>query len=208
MKIQANSAPEGKVFDKWELTGGSIADFDKIVDKEAATFDMPASEVSLKATYKTKTCTVSFSADGGSAVDDQALDYGSKVSKPADPTKEGYTFNGWMLDGSAYDFDTPVTSDISLKASWQKAKSDETTPDSGDADDSDGKASDGDGSDKGADASDESGEGSDTKGDSSESDSADASPETGDAGFAAVGALALGSAAAAVALRCRRRSSL
>ena len=208
VKIQANSAPEGKVFDKWELTGGSIADFDKIVDKEVATFDMPASEVSLKATYKTKTCTVSFSTDGGSAVDDQALDYGSKVSKPADPTKEGYTFNGWMLDGSAYDFDTPVTSDISLKASWQKAKSDETTPDSGDADDSDGKASDGDGSDKGADASDESGEGSDTKGDFSESSSADASPETGDVGFAAVGALALGSAVAAVALLCRRRSSL
>ena len=44
----------------------------------------------------------------------------SNASKPADPTRDGYSFKEWTLNGAAYDFDSAVTSDITLKAAWTK----------------------------------------------------------------------------------------
>ncbi len=34
------------------------------------------------------------------------------------PSKEGYTFRCWLLNGTAYDFNTPVTGNIALTADW------------------------------------------------------------------------------------------
>ncbi|MCI8415293.1 MAG: hypothetical protein HFF00_06680 [Ruminiclostridium sp.] len=62
--------------------------------------------------------TVTFDSKGGSAVTSQNVPEGGKVTKPADPTREGYTFNGWNLGDQAYDFSTPVTGDITLTAQW------------------------------------------------------------------------------------------
>jgi len=62
--------------------------------------------------------TVTFDSNGGSAVTSQNVPEGGKVTKPADPTREGYTFNGWNLGDQAYDFSTPVTGDITLTAQW------------------------------------------------------------------------------------------
>ena len=44
-----------------------------------------------------------------------------KVPKPTDPTKEGYTFEGWYKEGSTtpFDFSTPITADIKLYAKWE-----------------------------------------------------------------------------------------
>ncbi len=59
--------------------------------------------------------------------------YGDKISKPADPTKDGYTFGGWYADKDCtipFDFDSPVTEadgDIHIYAKWTKNES--TTPD-------------------------------------------------------------------------------
>ena len=41
--------------------------------------------------------------------------------KPADPTKDGYAFVEWQLNGEAYDFETPVTADMTLTAQWTAA---------------------------------------------------------------------------------------
>ena len=65
--------------------------------------------------------TVSFVTLGGSALDDQSVATGGKVIKPEDPTKEGYVFSGWYSDAeltSEYDFNSPVTEDITLYAKW------------------------------------------------------------------------------------------
>lgn len=46
---------------------------------------------------------------------------GEKVARPTDPVKEGYTFKGWYSDKTAktlYNFDTPVTKDITLYAGF------------------------------------------------------------------------------------------
>lgn len=66
---------------------------------------------------------VKFDTQGGSSINDQTPASGSAVAKPADPTREGYTFGGWYTDAActkAYDFATAVTSDMTLYAKWTK----------------------------------------------------------------------------------------
>lgn len=63
--------------------------------------------------------TVTFNSDGGSEVEAQTVEDGSVAAKPADPTKDGFEFVEWQLNGAAYDFSTPVTSDIELVAVYK-----------------------------------------------------------------------------------------
>ncbi len=67
-------------------------------------------------------CTVTFNTDGGSAVDSVTVKSGGKVAKPADPTKKGYAFVKWTLDGKDFDFNTAITKDIELKAVWETSE--------------------------------------------------------------------------------------
>ena len=53
--LTANAAPSGKVFDKWEVVSGGITLAD--ANSATTTFTMPASAVSVKATYKTTPAT-------------------------------------------------------------------------------------------------------------------------------------------------------
>ena len=62
---------------------------------------------------------VTFNADGGNDVRAQSIAYGSLVTKPADPGKTGYTFLYWEADGAEYNFQTPVTGTLALKAVWK-----------------------------------------------------------------------------------------
>ena len=63
--------------------------------------------------------TVTFDTDGGSAVESQTVFSGRKVSRPTDPRLYGHTFKGWQLDGEDYDFETPVTGNITFTANWE-----------------------------------------------------------------------------------------
>lgn len=63
-------------------------------------------------------CTVTFQSDGGSEVASQ-IRANTPAARPADPTKEGYTFIGWYNGESEWDFETPVTADLTLTAKWQ-----------------------------------------------------------------------------------------
>lgn len=68
--------------------------------------------------------TVAFNSNGGSACDTKFVATADgKLVKPADPTRDGYTFGGWYTDeacAQAYDFSTPVTADLTLYAKWTK----------------------------------------------------------------------------------------
>jgi uncharacterized repeat protein (TIGR02543 family) len=69
----------------------------------------------------TRSCSVTFEANGGSAVASQSVESGKKAAKPEDPIKEGFTFSGWFMDSSAkisYDFDAIVTGNLKLYAGW------------------------------------------------------------------------------------------
>ena len=68
-----------------------------------------------------QTYTVTFETSGGSAVDPVTVDAGSTVSKPADPARSGYAFDGWYTENTyenPYDFHAAVTGSLTLYAKW------------------------------------------------------------------------------------------
>jgi len=75
--------------------------------------------VELKAKWVANSYTVTFDANGGTPVPAaQTVTYGEKAECPNPPTKSGFTFGGWTLNGIAYDFNAPVEGDITLVATW------------------------------------------------------------------------------------------
>ncbi len=61
--------------------------------------------------------TVTFDTDGAMVeTESQTVKSGRKVVEPKDPVKENTMFREWTLDGVKYDFSSPVTKDITLKA--------------------------------------------------------------------------------------------
>ena len=80
------------------------------------------SNLTLYAKWEAKAaCTVTFNANGGTAVKAQSVSSGAKASKPTDPARPGHAFKGWYSDESlteAYDFGSAVKSDLALYAKW------------------------------------------------------------------------------------------
>ena len=75
-------------------------------------------DVVLTAKYvELKKYTVKFDSNGGSKVDSTTVIEGNTVTEPTS-TKTGYVLDGWYLDSEKYDFSTPVTKDMTLKANW------------------------------------------------------------------------------------------
>ena len=76
--------------------------------------------------HVTEEYTVTFNAYGGFPTPDkQHVKSGEKAVLPSEPTLKGHTFAFWYLgddeeNATAYDFDTPVTGDITLYANWKK----------------------------------------------------------------------------------------
>ncbi len=73
-----------------------------------------------------KRYTVTFDADG--QTEDVSVKEGEKVSAREAVQKDGYTFLGWYLGDQKYDFDTPVTADITLCAKWEKKETPKPAP--------------------------------------------------------------------------------
>lgn len=72
---------------------------------------------------ETKYTITFYTNDGTTEKSTKVVNKGDKVVKPEDPTREGYTFDGWYdkkENGKKYDFTKEVTSDISLYAYWSK----------------------------------------------------------------------------------------
>ena len=97
---------------------------DKSLTK-AYDFSLPVkSNLALYAKWEAKAAyTVTFNANGGTAVKAQSVSSGAKASKPADPTKAGHVFKGWYSDKSltkAYDFNSAVKSNLTLYAKWER----------------------------------------------------------------------------------------
>ena len=83
-------------------------------DKEIPT-TMPAENMTVTAQWKINRYTITFDTNGGSEIAPITQDYGTAITAPADPTREGYTFIGW-------DTEIPTTmpaENITLKARWK-----------------------------------------------------------------------------------------
>lgn len=64
--------------------------------------------------------TVTFDTQGGTKINPVMVRCGNPVAQPITPSKAGYYFSGWFLNGSKYNFSTPVTSDITITAEFTK----------------------------------------------------------------------------------------
>lgn len=83
--------------------------------------NMPAKNLTIIAKYEVESFTINFNTDGGSAVDPITQAYGTAIKTPADPTKEGYTFNGWSPELPATMPDLGETGDATtVTAQWTK----------------------------------------------------------------------------------------
>ena len=112
----ADPAKEGYKFVDWYTEAECINRFD---------FATPISQnITLYARYvpvETQTYTVTFDSNGGTEVPPQTVLEGEKAIKPADPTTLSDEFDGWYIDKNfdkEFDFNTPITGDITLYAKW------------------------------------------------------------------------------------------
>ncbi|MDT7508233.1 InlB B-repeat-containing protein [Bifidobacterium sp. H6bp22N] len=70
--------------------------------------------------------TVTFNdPDGKTRTPSQSVPGGGQASRPKDPARDGYLFNGWFTGNTAvaYDFSQPVTGNITLTAKWTRITS-------------------------------------------------------------------------------------
>ena len=83
-------------------------------DKEIPT-TMPAENMTVTAQWEINQYTIAFDTAGGSEIASITQDYGTAITAPADPTREGYQFNGWDKT-----FPTTMPAEnITLKAKWK-----------------------------------------------------------------------------------------
>ena len=77
--------------------------------------NMPAENVTLTAQWEINRYTVTFDTNGGSEIAPITQDYGTAITAPADPTREGYTFIGWDKAIPA----TMPAENVTVTAQWQ-----------------------------------------------------------------------------------------
>ena len=96
----ANPTREGYTFIGWD---------------KAIPATMPAGDMTITAQWRINQYTITFDTDGGSEIAPITQDYGTAITAPADPTREGYTFIGWDKEIPA----TMPAENITLKAKWK-----------------------------------------------------------------------------------------
>ena len=86
---------------------------------EAGTYTFTATSNAGLTTQETvQVYSITFESDGGSTVDRQLVVKGGKATEPTAPQKTGYTFGGWRNGQTAWEFDDPVTGNLTLTAQW------------------------------------------------------------------------------------------
>ena len=114
---------EGYVFDDWYI-GNDIYDFSSKVNKDITLY-AKWRESNGEDDVIAKKIVVTFDSDGGSEVESQTIEENGTINQPTNPTKKNYQFVSWQLDGEDFDFDSKLTSDITLVAKWKKSTVDE-----------------------------------------------------------------------------------
>lgn len=108
-KVKELTPPEkeGYIFIGW-YSGDELYDFDTPVTKS----------FSLMAKYELNVVKVTYDLDGGYGLAIETIPKNNQVPIPETPTKEGYKFLKWTLNGKEFSFNTIVEEDITLKAVW------------------------------------------------------------------------------------------
>ena len=109
------------------LTGndsnGTFSPDSKIKRSEVAAIVTRMADTSLRRTITLgEFYTITFNFNySGSTDQTQSVEVGKTVTSPTNPTRSGYTFNGWYIaasGGERFDFNSKISSDITLYAHW------------------------------------------------------------------------------------------
>ena len=111
---------DANIFSTYNLDKEAEENILNSIAKEEVKIKFFYQELILTANDNTNYYTITFDTDGGSSIDSIVVANNDTLEEPASPTKEGYTFLYWELDGEEYDFTTKVTSDITLTAVWKE----------------------------------------------------------------------------------------
>ena len=76
-------------------------------------------DISLVAKYELNVVSVTYELDGGYGLALETIPKNTTVPIPETPTKLGYKFLKWTLNGKEFSFDTKISNDITLKAVWE-----------------------------------------------------------------------------------------
>lgn len=110
LPLPADPVKEGYVFTGWYTDAACTQKYDGTTVTE---------DVTLYAGFKKQTYNVSFLSNGGNSVSSITAEYMDVLTDLPVPTREGYNFKGWTLsDGTAYT-NQPITSAITLTATWE-----------------------------------------------------------------------------------------
>lgn len=83
-------------------------------------FDKPVTkDIIITAKFKRNRIKISYDLNGGTGTVEMEIDKGTTPERPKNPTKFGYNFVGWTLDGQQYNFDFPLETDTVIKALWE-----------------------------------------------------------------------------------------
>ena len=115
---------EAFIFEGWYL-GNTKYDFTLTVTKSMTLVAKWSEDPNVKR-YN-----VTFDTDGGNTIPKQRIIENKTVSRPSDPTRNGYKFMEWQVDNKKYDFSSKVTKDMTIKALWKEIKTYKVTFDSG-----------------------------------------------------------------------------
>ena len=110
----ADPTKTGYTFTGWSGTG--------LTGSANTSVTIPAGSTgnrSYTAHWSINSYTITFDTDGGSAIAAITQNYGTAITAPANPTKEGHTFGGWTKNGAAASVPaTMPAEDITLVATW------------------------------------------------------------------------------------------
>ena len=94
-----------------------MEDYTIIDDDYEVKYDVVLNAVFEKST-EIESYYVTFDSDGGTDIESQMVNEGDIAIEPSVPQKPGYIFKEWQLNGTLYDFNTPIDNDIELKATY------------------------------------------------------------------------------------------
>ncbi len=104
--------------DRFEFVGWVIEGQEVLYDFNLAV----TRDLNLVAKWNQLEAVIIFDVAGGTPNPDTVtLDVGQKVTRPNEPTRDGYEFLGWFSGSTLYDFDLEVESDLNLVANWRDA---------------------------------------------------------------------------------------
>lgn len=109
IKEQKVNPKDNYIFLGWYM-GEEKYDFNNKITKD----------IVLTAKYKLNVVTVTYDLDGGAGLELETIPKNSSPSIPEPPTKIGYKFLKWTLNGKDFSFATKISEDITVKAVWEK----------------------------------------------------------------------------------------